>query len=99
VTTGNTFNITWTDNGNNNEDARMTLGLDPDDDHDNGNEVILLSNDPLSTDANNGSFTFNFLDENGNGVSDGTYTVFARLDDNVHDPSTVEATGQLILNP
>lgn len=99
VTTGNTFNITWTDNGNNNADARLTLGLDIDDNHSNGNEVILLSNDPLSTDGNSGSFTFNFLDQDGNGVADGTYTVFAQLDDNAHDVVTVEATGQLILNP
>ena len=99
VTTGNTFNITWTDNGNNNADTRLTLGLDPDDNHANGNEVILLSNDPLSTDGNTGSFTFNFLDQDGNGVADGTYTVFAQLDDNAHDVVTVEAGGQLILNP
>lgn len=99
VTTGNTFNITWTDNGTANEDARLTLGLDIDDNHSNGNEVILLSNDPLSTDGNNGSFVFNFLDQDGNGVADGTYTVFARLDDNAHDVVTVEAVGQLILNP
>ncbi|HKQ47482.1 MAG TPA: hypothetical protein VJZ71_05395 [Phycisphaerae bacterium] len=99
VTTGNTFNITWTDNGSANADARMTLGLDPDDNPDNGNEVILLSNEPLSTDGNNGSFTFNFLDQDGNGVADGTYTVFAQLDDNANDVVTVEATGQLILNP
>ena len=56
VTTGNTFNITWNDNGNANADARMTLGLDTDDDHNNGNEVILLRDDPLSNDGNTGTF-------------------------------------------
>lgn len=101
VTTGNTFNITWTDNGNSNAAARLTLGLDvsTDTDHDDGNEIILLSNDPLSTGGNAGSFTFNFLDQDGNGVPDGTYTVFARIDDNAHDVVTVEATGKLQLNP
>jgi hypothetical protein len=99
VTTGNTFNITWNDNGNANADARMTLGLDTDDDHNNGNEVILLRDDPLSNDGNTGTFTFNFLDADGNLVSDGTYTVFARLDDNAHDITTVAATGKLLVNP
>ncbi len=101
VTTGNTFNITWNDNGNSNAAARLTLGLDisTDTNHNDGNEIILLSNDPLSTDGNTGSFTFNFLDQDGNGVADGTYTVFARIDDNAHDVVTVSATGKLLLNP
>ncbi|GMU34957.1 MAG: hypothetical protein AMXMBFR20_28290 [Planctomycetia bacterium] len=99
VTTGNTFNITWTDNGNNNADARLTLGLDLDDDHDNGNEVILLSNDPLSNNGNTGTFTFSFLDQDGTTVPDGSYSVFAVVDDNANDPVERTATGRLILNP
>lgn len=99
VTTGNTFNITWTDNGNSNADARLTLGLDVDNVNDNGNEIILLSNDPLSNDGNNGTFVFSFLDEDGNTVPDGTYSVFAIVDDNANDPVEATATGQLLLNP
>lgn len=99
VTTGNTFNITWTDNGNSNADARLTLGLDLDTDHDNGNEVILLSNDPLSNGGNTGTFVFGFLDEDGNTVPDGTYNVFAIVDDNANDPIERMATGLLLLNP
>lgn len=99
VTTGNTFNITWTDNGNNNADARLTLGLDTDDDHDSGNEIILLSNDPLSNGGNTGQFTFAFLDQDGNTVPDGTYNVFSIVDDNANDPVERTATGQLLLNP
>ncbi len=99
VTTGNTTNITWNDNGSSNADARLTLGLDTDDNHENGNEVILLRDEPLSADGNTGSFTFNFLDADGNGVADGTYTVFARIDDNAHDVVIVNATGKLVLNP
>lgn len=98
VTTGNTFDITWTDNGNANAAALLRLALDPDDDHENGNEITLLSNAPLSEDGNNGLFTFFFQDENGDTVPDGTYTVFSVLNDGLHDPVTVEATGQLILN-
>jgi len=99
VTTGNTFTITWNDNGNSNADALILLGLDPDGDRTNGNEIVLVRNEPLSANGNTGQFVFNFLDENGNPVPDGTYTVFATLDDNAHDPVTSTATGRLVLNP
>lgn len=99
VTTGNTFDITWTDNGTSNSDAILTLGLDLDSDHESGNEIVLVSNQPLSDSGDNGLFTFFFQDENGNPVPDGSYTVFATLDDNANDIVTVEATGMLLLNP
>lgn len=99
VTTGNTTNITWNDNGNANADALLTLGLDPDDDRDNGNEIILVREQLLSEGGNTGLFTFAFLDENGNGVPDGTYDVFAIVDDNANDIVTATAAGQLLLNP
>lgn len=99
VTTGNTFDITWTDNGNANASALMTLGLDTDSDHDSGNEIILLSNNPLSTDGNTGTFTFSFTDEDGNTVPDGTYRVFSITDDGANDPVERNAAGQLLLNP
>lgn len=99
VTTGNTFNITWNDNGNANPDALVTLGLDVDADHSNGNEIILLRNDPLSNNGNAGTFTFSFIDENGATVPDGTYSVFAIVNDFIHDPVEANATGQLVLNP
>jgi hypothetical protein len=96
VSAGDTFDITWTDNGTANTEALLTLGLDTDDDHQGGNEIILLRDQPLSDSDNAGQFTFNFLDQNGDAVADDTYTVFAILDDNANDPVTVEATGQLI---
>lgn len=99
VTTGNTTNIAWNDNGNANADALLTLGLDPDDDRDNGNEIILVRDQLLSEGGNTGQFTFAFLDENGNGVPDGTYTVFAIVDDNANDIVRATAAGQLLLNP
>lgn len=97
--TGDSFNITWNDNGNANAEALLTLGLDPDSDRTNGNEIILLRDDLLSNNGNTGTFTFSFLDENGNTVPDGTYFVFATVDDKVHDPVSATANGQLILNP
>ncbi len=99
VTTGNTFNIQWTDNGASNASAVVTLGLDTDSDHESGNEYILSSSTPLSENADTGQFTFIFQDENGATVPDGTYTIYAIVDDGANLPVTVEATGQLLLNP
>ena len=99
ATAGSIFNITWTDNGDMNPDALLTLALDIDDDHENDNEIILVSNQPLSENDVNGQFSFFFQDENGNPIPDGSFTVFAVIDDNANDPVTVEATGKLLLNP
>ncbi len=99
VTVGDVFNITWTDNGDVNAEAMLVLGLDTDDDHENGNEIILLQDEPLSNNADNGQFTFTFLDAEGIAVPFDTYTVFAILDDNANLPVTEEATGQLIVAP
>lgn len=99
VTTGNTFDITWTDNGDTNAEALVTLGLDTDSDHTSGNEIILVSNQALSESGNNGLFTFFFQDENGDTVPDGDYTVFAIIDDNANDIVTSDATGLLQVNP
>lgn len=99
VTTGGTLDIMWTDNGLANPDAVLRLGLDPDSDRDNGNEITLVSNQPLSELGNTGQFTFNFLDENGAVVPDGDYAVFAALDDGVNNEVTVEASGRLMVNP
>jgi len=99
VTTGNTFDITWTDNGDANPAATLTLGLDIDDDPTNGNEIILESGTPLSDDGNAGMFTFAFMDENGAGVPDGSYTVFAIIDDLENQIVQETADGMLVLNP
>ncbi len=100
VTTGNTFIITWTDNGAANPDAViLRLGLDADTNHSSGNEIILVRNQLLSENGNSGSFVFNFQDESGATVPDGTYNVFAVVDDGVNDPVTSTATGKLVLNP
>lgn len=92
------LNITWTDNGATNSAAQVVLGLDTDTTHRSGNEIILLR-DALSTDGNSGSFNFTYVDEDGNAVPAGAYRVFAIVDDNAHEPVTVEATGKLIVVP
>ncbi|MBN2563269.1 MAG: hypothetical protein JXQ75_20305 [Phycisphaerae bacterium] len=99
VNVGGTFDITWSDNGTANAQAVFTLGLDTDDDHESGNEVILLSDQPLSDDGDDGSFTFTVVDENGDAVPEGTYVVFAILDDSAHQIVTQEATGRLTVAP
>lgn len=99
VLTGIGFTIQWTDNGAANPDAVLLLGLDPDSDRENGNEFILIRDQPLSENGNNGSFAFNFVDENGDTVPDDIYNVFALIDDGANDPVRVTATGQLVLNP
>jgi hypothetical protein len=96
---GGTFDITWTDNGDANPDAVVLLALDVDDDHESGNEIALVRDQLLSIDGSAGTFTFIGLDENGDTVPDGTYTVFATIDDQANDPVTVEATGKLIVAP
>jgi hypothetical protein len=99
VNTGGTTNITWTDNGTANADARVLLGLDVDTDHESGNEIVLLRDAPLSDNDNTGVVAFVRLDENGDTVPDGTYTVFAIVDDNANDPVTSTATGKIIVAP
>jgi hypothetical protein len=99
VNTGGTTNITWTDNGTANAAARVTLALDVDSDHKSGNEIVLLRDALLSADNNTGTFTFARIDENGDTVPDGTYTVFATVDDDANDPVTSTAVGKLIVAP
>ena len=99
VNVGNTFDITWTDNGTANAEALVMLGLDTDTDHESGNEIILFRAAALSDNDDTGTFTFSFMDENGANVPTGTYTVFAIVDDGANEPVTSSATGSLILAP
>lgn len=97
VTSPTPFTITWTDNGPQNPDALVSIKLDPDTNHNNGNEITLVSAIPLSEDGTSGSFVFNFIDENGDLIASDTYNLFAVLDDGVNDPVTVNAVGQLVV--
>ncbi len=99
VTVGDVFNIAWDDNGDVNAEAMLVLGLDTDDDHESGNEIILLQDEPLSNNSANGQFTFAFIDAEGGTVPFDTYTIFAILDDNANHPVTEEAVGRLIVAP
>src|ERR1043166_5578701 len=110
ATSPTVFPIKWTDNGTANPDAGIVLMLDPDSNHNNGNEIVIvldpdsnhnngneivIGRDVLSNDGNSGEFDFNYVDERGDAVPTGTYSVVARLDDNVHDVVTVSSIGKL----
>ncbi|MFQ5423396.1 MAG: hypothetical protein ACE5F9_05385 [Phycisphaerae bacterium] len=96
---GDMFVITWTDNGTTNTDAKVVLGLDLDFDHTEGDEIILLRDQPLSTDDDTGAFTFSGVDENSTTVPPESYVVFAIIDDGANDPVEAEAVGRLIIAP
>lgn len=96
---GGTFNITWTDNGDANAEALVLMGLDTDTDHESGNEIVLFRDQSLSDNGASGTFTFVLLDENADPVPDGTYAVYAVVDDGANDPVKAEATGKLIVAP
>jgi len=97
LNSGGTLTLTWTDNGSANADARLTLGLDLDFEHTEGDEIILLSDQLLSTGGNAGSFDFTGVDENGNTVANNASILFAVIDDGAHDPVSVTATGRVIV--
>lgn len=97
--------LTWTDNGVANASTLITLGLDTagTTDRNSGDEIIIARDIPASNDGNNGSFVFNRVDADGAAVVAGTYILFARLVDGLHDnlgkPITVDAVGRLVLSP
>ncbi|MCK6455493.1 MAG: hypothetical protein L6Q92_03030 [Phycisphaerae bacterium] len=105
VMTGNNTTIQWTDNGVVNGLTTIRLVLDTDaNDHENGNEITIAEGIMASDDGNNGDFMFDTNDVNMNPVPTGTYTLFAVLEDGIHDdglgnPILVEAVGRIIITP
>jgi len=91
------LNITWTDNGNTATTAKLRLGLDLDFNHQEGDEIILASDQDLSADGNNGTFAFTGVDSNGVAVPAGSYNVFVILDDSINEVVTTRATGKLVV--
>lgn len=91
------LNITWTDNGNTATTAKLRLGLDLDFNHQEGDEIILASNQDLSADGNNGTFAFTGVNSDGVAVPAGSYNVFVILDDTINEVVTVRATGKLVV--
>lgn len=96
---GGNVTLSWTDNGPSNTEAKLSLGLDLDFDHEEGDEIFLLRDQDLSAEGTTGNFSFTGIDENGAAIPAGTYVVFALLDDGANDPVFVNATGRLIIAP
>jgi hypothetical protein len=104
VEIGDTFTITWNDNGAANDQTQITLGLNLEGSasREDGDEIILARDIPASDNGNTGSFVFAVTDADGNQVPVGTYVLFAILEDGIHDDGLggkiiVEATGRIIV--
>jgi len=76
--------------------ATAELGLDPDGDHESGNELTLAQRD-LPTTSGFDVLEWDGTDQNGDPVDPGTYIVFARLDDGLNPVTFVEADGRIIV--
>jgi hypothetical protein len=104
VAAGGTLTIQWSDNGTMNPETRITLGLDLNSNHLEGNEILIVNNLPASDGGDSGSFVFSRVDANGAAGPPNTYFLFARLEDRAHDDGTglpiiVNATGRVIVAP
>lgn len=74
--------------GDSGGDGKATLAVDPDLDHESGNEIDITEVD-LPTQVELGSFDWNGNDIDGNGVEAGTYNLFARVTDGAGNESIV----------
>ena len=83
--------ITWTGGD---ETATARIGLDPDTDHTNNNEIFIkdvtLTDPPAA-----GSLDWTGQDESSNDVEPGTYNLFARVSDSLNPVLFVEGAGQI----
>ena len=76
------------------ESATVRIGLDPDTDHNNGNETFILER-ALPTVTGPDSFAWGGNDPNGTPVPADTYNLFASASDNVNPTVLVDAPGQV----
>lgn len=77
------------------EGATASIGLDPDTNHESGNEIFLLEDRELPTKLGEDSFDWDGTDANGAQVPAGIYNLFARITDNVNDVVTVAGLGPI----
>ncbi len=76
------------------EGAEFTVGLDPDSDHRNGNEIPLAIL-TLNANAEEQTFTFDGTDIDGIEVAAGTYSLYGSVFDPAAGPYLVEARGDI----
>jgi len=77
-------------------DGQVQIGLDPDVQHDNGDEVILFEG-TISTAAGFDSIDFDGTDKDGAGVDGGTYNLYAKLSDSVSEGRFVDAAARITI--
>jgi len=104
VVPGTSPRITWNDRDPD-DDAQITLWLDADEDHDNGNEVQLFQVGPVSEDLDDGpggqdgESQYDWQETrkaDGSPLEDrGQYTLFARIDDGQGHAELIEAVGKI----
>lgn len=88
---GDSVQVTWVDNDSD-DDARISILVDPDTDPYNGNEIPIETN--ISEDDETDSLVFNtglF------GLTNATYRIIGRITDGVHPEVVAAADGSLIL--
>lgn len=94
LASGGTLTLAWT-GGDADGDGNLSIFLDPDTDHESGNEVEILRGRALPVAVTAESFQWDGTGTDGNGVPSGTYGLFARLDDSVNTPMTVEGLAKV----
>ncbi len=81
------------------ESGTVDIGLDPDTDHTNGNETLILQNRALPTTLDSDSLVWDGTDVEGAAVTAGLYNLFASATDNVNPVVTVDGLGQITIAP
>lgn len=74
----------------------VRFGLDPDTDHANANEIFIGSSQIPEEEADS-SFAFNGQNEDQQDVAEGTYNLFAIVDDTVNPIQTVDGLARIII--
>jgi len=75
------------------DDVFVDLKIDTDEDHQNGNEITILSQRLIDSETKEDSFDWNGNDSGGAAVDDGIYRVFLALSRGAGTPTLVEAEG------
>lgn len=75
------------------DDVLIDLKIDTDDNHQNGNEITILSQRLVEADTTSGNFDWNGQNSAGAAVADGIYRVFMAISTGAGNPTTFQAEG------
>ncbi len=79
------------------ESGTVSIGLDPDTDHESGNEIWLITDRTLPYPAADDSFDWTGTDVDGAAVEPGPYNLFATATDDINDVVRVDGLGLIII--